>query len=143
MSEWLDMFGMDVKSMIGTAYTNQESSHSQSQFDTTVGLVNQREISLANLMDTRLSCDSMISSSGRDTTFRFPRLADRVASKASPFGQGLLITDVRGRAAVTVVNGGVVQSVLASVLNASEVLDLSYSGKEQYYFLKVRLLSFL
>ena len=132
------MFGMDVEAMIGTAYTNQESAPSQtSQFDTTVGLVNQREISLANLMDTRLTSDRMISSAGRDTTFKFPRLADRVASKVSPFGQGLLITDVRGRAAVTVVNGGVVQSVLASVLNASEVLDLSYSGREQYYFLKV------
>ena len=139
---------MNVNAMIGTVYTNQESNALSSQsFDTTVGLINQREISLANLMETTLSTDNMISSSTRHSgsEFQFPKIADRAASKASPFGQGLLISEIRGRAIVTLVNdfgshgsgsGDVIQSVLASVLNASEVLDMSYSGKEQFYFLK-------
>ena len=48
---------------------------------------------------------------------------------------------------ITIVNDGsnldVVQSVFATVLNASYVLEISHSGKEEYHFLKVDQRSYL
>jgi len=50
----------------------------------------------------------------------------------------MLMTDLKGRALVTIVGGqgDVIQSVLASVLNATSILEASYGGHEEYYFLK-------
>merc|ERR1712141_859609 len=68
-----------------------------------------------------------------------PVLNSRLATRSSSFGQGLLLSDIKGRAVVNIVDGSqgdVVQSVLASVLNASSILEASHGGLEEYYFLK-------
>ncbi|CAB4065036.1 unnamed protein product [Lepeophtheirus salmonis] len=68
-----------------------------------------------------------------------PNFSPRIATKSSSFGEGLLLSDVEGRARVTLVDGvrgDVVQSVFGSILNASSVLDISIAGKEMFYFLK-------
>ena len=145
LTDWLHIFGMNIHSMIGSSYTAQSQHRpaprsTTALFDTSIGLVNQREISLNNLMETDLSSAHLISSRVESSNFNYPLIAKKIASKSSSFGQGMLLTDMNGRAIVTMVNDGasdVVQSVFASILNASYVLDISHSGQEQYYFLKL------
>ena len=151
MKEWLNMFGMDINLMMGSSYADltqhkpsAPSIHERSSWKNlgiSVGLINQQKQSVYNLKQSDLAArpTSYLLTSTKDH-FQYPILASRVATKVSSFGQGLLVSDLNGRAMVTIVNDGsnldVVQSVFASILNASYVLDISHSGTEEYYFLK-------
>ena len=70
-------------------------------------------------------------------SFEAPNLLDNVESYPGPFGKGLLVSEIEGKAYVTVVESGdVVESVFASILNASQVLDVSRGGRGEYVFYK-------
>ncbi len=140
MTEWLEMFGLDIDRFIGSSYTS--SSHHrpqptmpsyQPQFSLSVGLINQQQVSEDTLKTPSLLTNTTLTP--RDLN---PDLTSRLATKPSSFGQGLLLSDLNGKALVSIVTsqGDVVQSVLASVLNASFILEASRGGKEDYYFLK-------
>ena len=142
MSDWLQLFGLNMNKFIGSSYTRQSHHvpHGQSklasQFSMSVGLMNQQQESEENLKrPNMLKGLKSLSLSPENLT---PDLNTRLASRSSSFGQGMLITDLKGRALVTIVGGqgDVVQSVLASVLNATSILEASYGGHEEYYFLK-------
>ncbi len=96
-------------------------------------------------------------SSSSSSSFSLPDLSDggRLSPLPSPFGAGLLVSDVAGEALVSSASvasssssqgagggggGGsapdVAHSVFASVLNATEVLEASRAGDETYFFLK-------
>ena len=94
-------------------------------------------------------------SSSSSSSFALPDLSDggRLSPLPSPFGAGLLVSDVAGEALVSSASvassssssqgsggGGsapdVAHSVFASVLNATEVLEASRAGDETYFFLK-------
>ena len=132
--------------MFGTQYTSwthHKPEHFRpSEFDITVGLANQQRLAMDNLLNPSLMSNSLLTSD----TFSLPDLFSSVSSKNSAFGRNLLLTDLGGKAVVTLVEDGtpgdVVQSVFASVLNASLVLEISHNGKEEYHFVKPELSSF-
>lgn len=146
MSDWLQMFGLNMNKLMGSCYTRQshhtphlQSSVTSSQFSMSVGLMNQQAESEENLKRPNLlkSLNSL-SLSPEDLS---PSLNNRLNSKSSSFGQGMLVSDLKGRAMVTIVSnqgqaGDVIQSVMASVLNASAILEASHGGREEFYFLK-------
>ena len=140
------MFGLNLPKMFGTQYTSWSHHRPElfrnSEFEITVGLANQQRLAVDNLLNPSLMSNSLLTSD----TFSLPDLFNRISTKNSAFGRGLLLTDLAGKAVVTLVEDGtpgdVIQSVFASVLNASLVLDISHSGKEEYHFLKPELSSF-
>ena len=146
MTEWLQMFGLDMSKLIGSSYTRQ--SHLQpitddlsinSQFSMSVGLMNQQHQSEASLQQPDMLKGLEILSLSPEKSLYFAKnnLNQRLATKTSSFGQGMLMTDLNGRTLVTVVSqADVIQSVLASVLNASTILEASHGGQEEYFFLK-------
>ena len=146
MNEWLEMFGLNLPKMFGTQYTSWSHHRPElfrnSEFEITVGLANQQRLAVDNLLNPSLMSNSLLTSD----TFSLPDLFNRISTKNSAFGRGLLLTDLAGKAVVTLVEDGtpgdVIQSVFASVLKASLVLDISHSGKEEYHFLKPELSSF-
>ena len=142
MSDWLELFGLNKDKFIGSSYTRQSHHVPQgqsmlaSQFSMSVGLMNQQQESEENLKrPNMLKGLKSLSLSPENLT---PDLNTRLASRSSSFGQGMLISDLGGRALVTIVGsqGDVVQSVLASILNASSILEASHGGHEEYYFQK-------
>jgi len=146
LNEWLGLFGLNLPRMFGTQYTSWSHHKPEffrpSEFDITDGLANQQRLATENLLNPSLTSNGLLTSE----TFALPDLFTRVSSKNSAFGRGLLLTDLAGKAVVTLVEDGtpgdVAQSVFASVLNASLVLDISHSGKEEYHFLKPEISSF-
>ena len=137
MSDWLEMFGLDMNKVIGSSYTSHSQPHfetkMESQFSMSVGLMNQQQESEENLKRPNL-LEGLKTLSLSQLN---PDLNRNMNSKTSSFGQGMLISDLKGRAMVTIVSqGDVIQSVLASVLNASSVLEASHGGREEFYFLK-------
>ena len=146
MKEWLDLFGLQMNKITGSHYTSG-SHHSplntpqlSPQFSINVGLVNQQKESEDNLKSPNLL---LTNDHGRRPSLTpdhmDPVLNAKLSTRSSSFGQGLLLSDINGRAVVTIVDGSqgdVVQSVLASVLNASSILEASHGGREEYYFLK-------
>ena len=127
--------------MVGSSYTSKSHHHPEPEqveheFDMNVGLVNQQKLSLDNLLEASLTPSKLLTPS----SLQLPELTFRVSTKSSAFGRGMLLTDLDGKAIVSLVDdsgsGDVIQSVLASVLNGSSVLDISHSGREEYYFLK-------
>ncbi len=112
------------------------------------------------LRNTLSQSTSLLSQPGFSSTssssFALPDLSDggRLSPLPSPFGAGLLVSDVAGEALVSSApvasssssssqgSGGggsapdVAHSVFASVLNATEVLEASRAGDETYFFLK-------
>ena len=158
MSDWLRMFGMNIDLMMGSSYADStqhrpsagvvtEGSPSRKNLGISVGLINQQTQSLNNLKQSDLTRPTSYLLTSTNDHFQYPILASRLATKVSSFGQGLLVSDINGRAMITIVNDGsnldAVQSVFATVLNASYVLEPSHSGKEEYYFLKVDQRSYL
>ena len=144
MTDWLQMFGLDMNKFIGSSYTSQ-SHHIpihrdlavDSQFTLSVGLLNQQQESEENLKRPNLLKGLKSLSLAPERLPAHCNLNHRLASRSSSFGQGMLVSDLDGRALVTIVSqGDVIQSVLASVLNASTILDASHGGHEAYYFLK-------
>jgi hypothetical protein len=157
MKDWLNMFGMNFKLLMGSEYSDLTQhkpptpaltkGSSWKNLGISVGLINQQKQSLNNLKQSDLTRPTSYLLTSTKDHFRYPILASRMATKVSSFGQGLLVSDLNGRAMVTIVNDGsnldVVQSVFASILNATYVLDNSHSGTEEYYFLKVDQRSYL
>jgi hypothetical protein len=139
MNDWLKMFGLDVDKFMGSSYTTR-SHHTPNpgpkanpHFSMSVGLMNQQRVSEDNLRRPNLLM------APNSLSLMTPNLNSRLATRSSSFGLGMLLTDLNDRAIVTILDGSqgdVVQSVLASVLNASTILEVSYGGKEEYYFLK-------
>lgn len=130
--------------MFGTEYTSW-SHHKpemlrQPEVDISVGLANQQRLAVENLLNPNLLSNNLLTSE----TFSLPDLFTKISTKTSAFGRGLLLTDLAGKAVVTLVDDAtdVVQSVFSSVLNATLVLDISHSGKEEFSFLKPELSSF-
>ena len=150
MKDWLKMFGMDINLMLGSSYADLTQHRpstpaliegpSRKKLGISVGLINQQKLSSQNLKQSDLTRPTSYLLTDTKDRFDYPILTSRLATKVSSFGQGLLVSDLNGRAMVTIVNDGsnldVVQSVFASILNASYVLDNSHSGTEDYYFLK-------
>jgi hypothetical protein len=150
MKDWLKMFGMDINLMLGSSYADLTQHRpstpaliegpSRKKLGISVVLINQQKLSLQNLKQSDLTRPTSYLLTDTKDRFNYPILTSRLATKVSSFGQGLLVSDLNGRAMVTIVNDGsnldVVQSVFASILNASYVLDNSHSGTEDYYFLK-------
>ena len=150
MKDWLKMFGMDINLMLGSSYADLTQHRpstpaliegpSRKKLGISVGLINQQKLSSQNLKQSDLTRPTSYLLTDTKDRFNYPILTSRLATKVSSFGQGLLVSDLNGRAMVTIVNDGsnldVVQSVFASILNASYVLDNSHSGTEDYYFLK-------
>merc|ERR1719220_684818 len=120
---------------------------SRNNLGISVGLINQQTQSLNNMKQSDLTRPTNYLLTATSDSFRYPVLATRLATKVSSFGQGLLVSDMNGRAMITIVNDGanldVIQSVFATILNASYVLEVSHSGKEDYHFLKVDQRSYL
>ena len=157
MKDWLDMFGMNIDLMMGSSYADltqhkpltpaSTKGPSCKSLGISVGLISQQKQSLDNLKQSDLTRPTNYLLTSTKNKFSYPIIASRLATKVSSFGQGLLVTDLNGRARVTIVNDGtnldVVQSVFASLLNASYVLDMSHSGTEEYYFLKTDQRSYL
>lgn len=145
MSDWLRMFGLDMTKLMGSSYTRQShhtpqvlESSLKTSFSMSVGLMNQQAESEENLQKPNLLKGlNSLSLSPEDLS---PSLNCHLSSKSSSFGQGMLVSDLKGRAMVTIVNNqgqaDVIQSVLASVLNASAILEASHGGREEFYFLK-------
>ena len=139
MTEWLEVFGLDINKVIGSTYTSK-SQHVPvqptiaTQFSMSVGLTNQQKES-----ENSLKQPNLLKSNGL-TPRNFKNHYNTILStRSSSFGQGMLLSNVNGRAIVTIVDanpGDVIQSVLASVLNASTILDASKGGSEEFYFLK-------
>ena len=157
IGDWLRMFGMNIDLMMGSSYADSTQHRpstaaavkgsSQKNLGISVGLINQQTQSLNNLKQSDLTRPTSYLLTSTNDQFRHPILASRLATKVSSFGQGLLVSDLNGRAMVTIVNDGsnldVVQSVFATILNASYVMEVSHSGKEEYHFLKVDQRSYL
>ena len=157
IGDWLRMFGMNIDLMMGSSYADSTQHRpstaaavkgfSRNNLGISVGLINQQTQSLNNLKQSDLTRPTSYLLTSTNDQFRHPVLASRLATKVSSFGQGLLVSDLNGRAMVTIVNDGsnldVVQSVFATILNASYVMEVSHSGKEEYYFLKVDQRSYL
>ena len=157
IGDWLRMFGMNIDLMMGSSYADSTQHRpsttaavkgfSRNNLGISVGLINQQTQSLNNLKQSDLTRPTSYLLTSTNDQFRHPILASRLATKVSSFGQGLLVSDLNGRAMVTIVNDGsnldVVQSVFATILNASYVMEVSHSGKEEYYFLKVDQRSYL
>ncbi len=128
---------MDMTRFVGSSYTSASHHHAnpgfwnKPQFSLSVGLINQQQVSEESLRTPSLLTDKTLTSSQESC------LTCRLATKPFSFGQGLLLSDLNGKALVSIVtHGDVVQSVLASVLNASTILEASHGGTEDYYFLK-------
>ena len=142
MTDWMTMFNLNMDKFIGSAYTqlNYDPGFSiPCQFSMSVGLTNQQRQSEQNLKRPDL-IRGPVSLSLTPDQLKFS-LNDKLNSKSSSFGQGMLVSDLKGKAIVTVLTeaGGqvdVIQSVLASVLNASSILEASHGGREEFFFLK-------
>jgi len=99
-----------------------------------VGLLNQQKESESSLKEPNLLNTGSLSLTPQVLTHDYNT---HLSTRSSSFGQGMLLSDVNGRAVVTIVSSGdVIQSVLASILNASTVLESSKGGSEEFYFLK-------
>ncbi len=137
---------MPTRNLLGSSrdITHQQSNadaDSHPDLSVSVGLRNRLEQSISLLAQPGFS-----SPNGRrrsdDEPFLPPDLSGggRLYPLLSPFGTGLLLSDVEGAAVVSAAAGAaetdVAHSVFASVLNASQVLEPSRSGAEEYYFLK-------
>ncbi|XP_040567553.1 teneurin-m isoform X3 [Lepeophtheirus salmonis] len=76
------------------------------------------------------------------------QLNQHFASLVPSFGEGFLLSVIKGNSVVTVLEGipkgGVVQNILESLLNGSEYLDISYSKNDKsiYFFAKSSTSSF-
>ena len=149
MKDWLGLFGLQMNKFTGSHYTS--GSHhlpletpklNYPQFSINVGLVNQQKESEDSLKRPNLLTGTGSNGSPSLTPEKLdPVLNSRLATRSSSFGQGLLLSDIKGRAVVNIVQDGsqgdVVQSVLSSILNASSILEASHGGREDYYFLKI------
>lgn len=116
--------------------------------EVSVGLQTQLQKAFANMARPSLladsESDSVMASASQSLTSDL--LVGSVTSDPGPFGPGLLLSDVNGRAFVHAVSAvrqnDVAQSVFASVLNATAVLDVCHSGGESFSFLKEEASSF-
>lgn len=141
MSDWLNMFSMNMNNFMGSSYTSRShhaplmlTSAASTTFATSVGLMSQHQESEDNLRNPNLLKSPSLSPDKLE-----PILNSRLAVRSSSFGQGMLLSDIDGKVLVTILDGSrgdVVQSVLASVLNASTILEASHGGQEEFYFLK-------
>lgn len=132
-----------MSQLMGSSYTSQSHyvpsnllfSRNSNPLQLSIGLQTRLDRSLSNLAQSSLlSSQSLTQSSSRPLD-----LIGNIVSLSGPFGSGLLVTDLQGQARVNKVdaaNGDVAQSVFASILNASLVLDICHSGRGEYYFLK-------
>lgn len=144
--DWLNLFGLKLGALFGAERASEfrptSSPCRPPELALAVGLIDQRRAAAESLLDPGLASRGLLASEG----VTLPRLFSRVAARPPAFGKGLLLTDLNGRAVLTVadegVPGDVVQSVFLSVLNASHVLDLSHAGREEYFFFKPELSSF-
>ena len=139
MNQWLQIFGLDINKVIGSTYTSK-SRHLPvqptigPQFSMSVGLLNQQKESESSLKEPNLLNTGSLSLTPQVLTHDYNT---HLSTRSSSFGQGMLLSDVNGQAVVTIVSSGdVIQSVLASILNASTVLESSKGGSEEFYFLK-------
>merc|ERR1712223_159616 len=105
MSDWLQLFGLDMKKFIGSSYTRQSHHvpHRQSllasQFSMSVGLLNQQQESEENLKRPNLL--KGLKSLSLAPERLHCNLNHRLASRSSSFGQGMLVSDLDGLALVT------------------------------------------
>jgi len=63
-----------------------------------VGLISQQKQSLDNLKQSDLTRPTSYLLTSTKDHFSYPIIASRLATKVSSFGQGLLVTDLNGRA---------------------------------------------
>lgn len=137
MKQWLGVFGLDFDKVIGSTYTSKSRhrprpAEIQPQFSMSVGLLSQQKESENCLKEPNLNAGISLTPQVLDQDFN-----SYLSTRTSSFGQGMLLSDVNGRAVVTITTGNdVIQSVLASILNASTVLESSKGGSEEFYFLK-------
>ena len=138
-SDWLRLFGLNFNAMFGQKYHASQPSALAVQGDKiqaiSVGLHNHYQTSSALLGQPNLLDESFLTASG----IQLPALKGKVLLEGSPFGKGLLISTKRDKVFVSSVPGTeyeVVHNVFSSVLNASTILDISFSGRGEYFFHK-------
>ncbi|XP_071744523.1 teneurin-m isoform X2 [Lepeophtheirus salmonis] len=145
ITDWLKIFDVDLGKILGSKYAistihqptlaHDTIDDSKSQFSISIGMMRKLEEAIHSLLTPDLLPRSFLT----QMNLNLPNFSPRITTKSSSFGEGLLLSDVEGRARVTLVDGvrgDVVQSVFGSILNASSVLDISIAGKEMFYFLK-------
>ncbi|XP_050443335.1 teneurin-m isoform X3 [Adelges cooleyi] len=145
LNSWLELYGYDIKNMIGSSYTRQQlhqptakvtSPQLAPQFNVVSGLqcIVEKEMSLFGefgfIPEPLLKMETQTRN-----------LLPRVAFQRSIFGEGVLISrNTEGLALISVVDGdnSVVQDVVMSVFNGSYFLDLHFEqhDKDLFYFVK-------
>lgn len=144
VTNWLDLFGLQLGHLIGSDMFQRPSPADLVRAPSTlsgsqklsVGLKNRLDRALASLQQPNLVAKV---SSLTLSDLSPPGLKGKIHSSPSPFGRGLLLSDMKQKAIVNGVPGSeneVVSNVLSSVINASTVLDICYSGLDEFYFLK-------
>ncbi|QQP39610.1 Uncharacterized protein FKW44_020549 [Caligus rogercresseyi] len=140
------MFNVDLNRMLGSKYAvstihqpslaHESLDDSKSHFSISIEMNQKYEEAIKSLQNPDLLPRSFFLTS---MSLHLPNFSPRISTKPSSFGEGLLLSDVKGKARVTLVDGvrgDVVQSVFSSILNASSILDISKAGKECFYFFK-------
>ncbi|XP_052130020.1 teneurin-m isoform X6 [Frankliniella occidentalis] len=145
LQSWLNLFGYDINSMLGSLYTSSAVYHPVASVRNTqlapefavmsglqclVDKVSQKFSELGFVPEPLLKMES-----------RTRNLLPRVAYRRAIFGEGVLISrGPSGRALVSVVDNvnGVLQDVVTSVFNNSHFLDIHFSLHDQdvFYFVK-------
>ena len=145
VSDWLKIFGIELKTMLGSEYKSQTldqpspaiSVSGLAPSEVVSGLLCQYKASVKHLQDLTFFSRSHIQR--RVGAWR----GAPISQESYAFGEGVLVSDVEGRALVTfvpVVDDGssVIGDVLKTVLNNSIVLDVTSTdrNKDTFYFIK-------
>ena len=146
--DWLQLFGFDVKSMIGSVYTSQFLELNQvnniepmlqSDFKVMSGLQCIVEKAEKNFVETGLFT-KWISSLKPELL----NLVPRISYKKSAFGNGVLFSRIENsKVLINVLNNeGIVEDVISSVFNNTYFLDLHFNIHNQntFYFINKNIL---
>ncbi|XP_021940923.1 teneurin-m isoform X3 [Zootermopsis nevadensis] len=144
LPSWLKLYGYDVSSMLGSSYTSHmvyqpQATVTSPQLSPDFGVMSGLQC-IVDKMNEKFSDLAFVPKPLLKMEPKTRNLLPRVAYRRAVFGEGVLISQVAGRAMVSVVEGvnGVVQDVVTSVFNNSYFLDLHFSLHDQdvFYFVK-------
>ncbi|KAF5270057.1 hypothetical protein FQA39_LY08469 [Lamprigera yunnana] len=144
LNSWLELYGYNMKSMLGSEYINQlfyqpKAMVASPQLVPDFGVMSGLEC-IVGKINEKFGDFGFVPKPLLKMEPKTRNLLPRVAYRKSVFGEGVLISRVGGRALVSVVEGvnGVVQDVVTSVFNNSFFLELHFSIHDQdvFYFVK-------
>ena len=110
MEDWLGLFGLQMNKFTGSHYTSgshhvpMTTPELTPQFFINVGLLNQQKESEDNLKRPNLLMSKDQNGPSLTPDKLDPILNSKMATRSSSFGQGLLLSDLNGRAVVTIGN---------------------------------------